>query len=451
MQGMKKFLRFPNTSTQSAAASSNPSIQELPSVASQDGDNKALFSRMLHRVQPMKIRHFRRKRRSEKTYHSDDGYTSDPGLTVREDDDDETDGDPDSGEVRKTQQIRDIEAKLERSRRQLQEEEDNIQDCQNEYLQGMESTMNDKMQQKIKSKFQSRNSKSRSNAETIKKKVEKYEEQLRQLKDGTLPPNSTYSQKMKEKFQGIKGSLTSYASNRLKKKQRYTTGSPQEDEDPGEGDDDIFPEEEDITHHSPSLRQRGASSDSHVESASTLKDIPSVGAEPSSRYTTAQVQQLLEAAEKSQADLQQLKAEMTYVFGKLEQEMEKVERLESQVNDITELHQHEVGELRAQLEQVDNLALTKIQDMEDAVEECQSKVEHLNVKVHRIIDTDDNIPKVSMARKPLANILSFLLIILSLVLSATQKTTAVLRSRLGLIAAAVVVLLAFLCICVWRY
>ena len=32
------------------------------------------------------------KRRSDKQYHSDDGYTSDPGQ-IREEEDDETDGD----------------------------------------------------------------------------------------------------------------------------------------------------------------------------------------------------------------------------------------------------------------------------------------------------------------------------------------------------------------------
>ena len=43
-------------------------------------------------------------------------------------------------------QIRVLERKIEKARRSLQEEADAYQDSQNEYLQGLESTMNDKAQ-----------------------------------------------------------------------------------------------------------------------------------------------------------------------------------------------------------------------------------------------------------------------------------------------------------------
>ena len=46
------------------------------------------------------------------------------------------------------QQIRDLERKIEKARRLLHEEAEAYQDSQNEYLQGLESTMNDKAQQR---------------------------------------------------------------------------------------------------------------------------------------------------------------------------------------------------------------------------------------------------------------------------------------------------------------
>ena len=46
------------------------------------------------------------------------------------------------------QQIRDLERKIEKARRLLHEETEAYQDGQNEYLQGLESTMNDKAQQR---------------------------------------------------------------------------------------------------------------------------------------------------------------------------------------------------------------------------------------------------------------------------------------------------------------
>ena len=50
------------------------------------------------------------------------------------------------------------------------------------------------------------------------------------------------------------------------------------------------------------------------------------------------------------------------------------QRLQEQVNDVIDLHQNAVGELRGQLAQVDNMTVAKTQDLEDVVDEYQSKV-----------------------------------------------------------------------------
>ena len=45
------------------------------------------------------------------------------------------------------------------------------------------------------------------------------------------------------------------------------------------------------------------------------------------------------------------------------------------MNDVIDLHQNAVDELRGQLAQVESMTVGKSQDLEDAMEECQSKVE----------------------------------------------------------------------------
>ena len=44
------------------------------------------------------------------------------------------------------------------------------------------------------------------------------------------------------------------------------------------------------------------------------------------------------------------------------------------MNDVIDLHQNAVDELRGQLAQVESMTVGKSQDLEDAMEECQSKV-----------------------------------------------------------------------------
>ena len=51
-----------------------------------------------------------------------------------------------------------------------------------------------------------------------------------------------------------------------------------------------------------------------------------------------------------------------------------VQRLQEQVNDVIDLHQNAVGELRGQLAQVESMTVGKTQDLEEIVEEYQSKV-----------------------------------------------------------------------------
>jgi len=129
--------------------------------------------------------------------------------------------------------------------------------------------------------------------------------------------------------------------------------------------------------------------------------------------------------------------QIAMLFEKLEQEKERAERLEGQVNDVTELHQHEVGELRSQLAQMENLTIGKSQDLEDAVEECQSKVERLDAFVHQLIDTGQR-PAASVVRKPLAGALTFVLNVIAFIL----KMTSILMSKPGLLLLLLLLVLA---------
>ncbi len=51
-----------------------------------------------------------------------------------------------------------------------------------------------------------------------------------------------------------------------------------------------------------------------------------------------------------------------------------LQRLESELNTLMDLHQHGVTELREQLTQMERLTFSKNQDLEDTIENCQSRV-----------------------------------------------------------------------------
>ena len=51
-----------------------------------------------------------------------------------------------------------------------------------------------------------------------------------------------------------------------------------------------------------------------------------------------------------------------------------LQRLESELNTLMDLHQHGVTELKEQLTQLERVTFSKNQDLEDTVENCQSRV-----------------------------------------------------------------------------
>lgn len=192
----------------------------------------------LKRYQKLRIRGtFRRiKRRSDKgQYHSDDGYTSDPGpplpddpVVVDMDDDDETDGADSSeghgqgAESRGGNKKKELERKLEKKRNQLLLEKEHFQETQNSYLQGLVTTTSGKAQQRIRSRFQRDHIKSHAAIEQNRKKIEKYRRDLASLQEGGAKEGlrGKIEGGLKAPFVGIKKGFN-IAGNTLKKGKRY--------------------------------------------------------------------------------------------------------------------------------------------------------------------------------------------------------------------------------------
>ena len=94
--------------------------------------------------------------------------------------------------------------------------------------------------------------------------------------------------------------------------------------------------------------------------------------------------------------------------------------------------------IRAQLTQIENTTSNKCQDLEDVVDDFQSKVtkhtlyatqccthhsclqfDHLDAHVHKLMDSSD-VQQVHMVRKPMAGLLSMLLVLIAFVLNVVS-------------------------------
>ena len=427
-----KLLRIP-TSYHAASGDTEPALVT----------SKVRFSRMLKH----KVRFRRGKNRSDRHYHSDDGYTSDPGQ-VRGEEEDETDGEPPlSAEVRRLQQVKELEKKLEKTKAQLHEEEESCHEYKNEYVQEMESTMNDKAQLKIKARFQTRQGSYREKSEKLKKKIEKLDEQLRQAKENPLDTH-TWKQKGMASIREIRGKISS-ASNKLRRR-RYK-GESANPIDTVPPPDDLEDDEYLNPHDSDETAEVDAASQLTLKEEDQYPDHDLVEHDPE----VDQNMTLLEAKQKAMEEqmeiqrkqLQELTERLSVLHEKFESEKDRAERLESQVNDMTELYQHEVSELQAQLNQMDNLTLTKSQDLEDAVAECRSKVDRLDVYIQRM-EESGHVPSGSVLKTFLARLLTILLITLSLLLATSQSITRAIRTPVGL---AITIIVLLMCLMLWNY
>eukprot|EP00731_Ephydatia_muelleri_P010513 Em0005g1099a len=323
--GVMKLLRIPTVNH----AGPQPNVEMTePAIT-----NKARFSRMLkHRVR------FRRgKHRSDKQYHSDDGYTSDPGQ-VRGEEEDETDGEPPlSAEVRRLQQVKELEKKLEKAKAQLHEEEESCHEYKNEYVQEMESTMNDKAQLKIKARFQTRQGSYREKSEKLKKKIEKLDEQLRQAKENPLDTH-TWKQKGMASIREIRGKLSSAGNKLRRRRYKGESANPTDTVPPPddlEDDEYLNPQDSDETAEVDATSQQTLKEEDQYPDNDLVEHDPEVD----------QHMTLLEAKQKAMEDqmedqkkqLQELTERLSLLHEKFESEKDRAERLESQVNDMTEL------------------------------------------------------------------------------------------------------------------
>jgi hypothetical protein len=164
-------------------------------------------------------------------YHSDDGYTSDPGPPLPDDhheEDEETDGADSSeghgqgAESRTVRQIK-LERKLEKTKNQLELEREHYQVTQSLHRHDLETSTSEKAQQRIKSRLLREQLKAQAAVEQNRKKIEKYEKDLVLLQEGGAKEGRLRGKiegGLKAPFVGIKKGFN-IAGNTLKKGKRY--------------------------------------------------------------------------------------------------------------------------------------------------------------------------------------------------------------------------------------
>ncbi|XP_064382543.1 uncharacterized protein LOC135331347 isoform X2 [Halichondria panicea] len=440
-RGVMKLLRLPQTPN---TVHHHPTLREDPleqSVTSKE----ALFMRMLRGSR--KIRSFRRSKRRgiDKQYHSDDGYTSDPGL-LREDsllhdveDDDETDGgDVHVDENRRQQQIRNLERKIEKIRGSLHEE-DLVHGSEQDLVSLPELDDKPHDDKPHRSRLHRPSLKNYSR----RKKLENWETQLRLLQEGA-PLESKYAA-LRERIGGglrgmslgLKGRLT--FNKRSKRFNGSNADGVIDDDEDDEALDDISQATEGVIH----MEADEFPTETELLPMLKLKEDMDV-VRQTSEEALQESHTVRKELDMHKTRLEELEQCVNTIYNKLELEKERSERLEGQVNDITELHQHEVGELRAQIGQMESMSMSKNQDLEDNMEACQSKLERLDVFVHRLIDSGDE--PTSTIRKPVTTLISLVLIVFTVVI----KLGNFFKTKIGLMSLAVLLIAVLLVIVFYR-
>ncbi|XP_003385363.1 PREDICTED: transmembrane and coiled-coil domains protein 1-like [Amphimedon queenslandica] len=360
-----------------------------------------------------------RNRHHHHHYSGDDGYTSDPGLLrdaihASHDEDPEEEEDTESGdregEVR-AERIARIQMKLEKYKKLLQEEETALQEAQNVYVVGMEESNSDKEQHRIKKHFISKQAKSKDEIDQLKRKVEHYEEQLQEIKQGrghlVVTSHHMRYNKVRNHFSRIRHLGSGGVKHGIKiLRRKKTPNSPNQDEAVIDVEDD---DEEEETYH--------PVDDIEADSHASFNDdhhIDMKEDDPPCEYCLNEYTNLMDIINEHKKTVSLIQQDHALLLEKLQQEKDKTDRLENELNTLTDLHQNGIIELRGQLAQMERLSFGKSQDLEDNIENCQARLHSLEVKV---TNTDALIPKPvrnGLARSIFVPFLSYMLSIISI-------------------------------------
>uniref|UniRef100_A0A8D0Z5A4 Transmembrane and coiled-coil domain family 3 n=2 Tax=Sus scrofa TaxID=9823 RepID=A0A8D0Z5A4_PIG len=147
----------------------------------------------------------------------------------------------------------------------------------------------------------------------------------------------------------------------------------------------------------------------------------------------------------------QFKQEYGFISQTLQEERYRYERLEDQLHDLTDLHQHETANLKQELasieEKVAYQAYERSQDIQEALESCQTRIAKLELhqQEQQVLQTDSVNAKVLLGK--CINVVLALMAVLLVCVSTMAKFIApMMKSRLHILGTFfAVTLLAIFC------
>lgn len=155
-----------------------------------------------------------------------------------------------------------------------------------------------------------------------------------------------------------------------------------------------------------------------------------------------EVREIKEAQSQLEEDMEELKVQFKREYGiitqTLTEERYRYARLEDQLNDLTELHQHEMTNLKQELssieERVAYQAHERANDIQEALETCQTRVSKLELQQQHQQQTVEGHDARVLLGKTINIMLAIITVILVCVSTAAKFAAPLMRSRYHVVA-----------------
>ncbi|XP_070534718.1 transmembrane and coiled-coil domains protein 2-like isoform X9 [Ptychodera flava] len=402
---------------------------------------------------------------------------------------DEVDSGPTPDPLRAKAMIEHYQQKILRIKEQIKAEQTARDENVNEYLKLAEHA--DKQQiARIKTVFEKKNQKSNSVIAQQQKKLEKYQERIRDLEANGAPPR-----KPKEVLQGmhlglkgvganIRDGITGFSGGVADNIRgglsglsefAHTAGSavvskPKEfahliKNKFGSADniDTINLEDEGtdqnrVVQASPKFEQD--LDDRDDTSSMTSGSVPMASSPTANHNGTmpmanlepilAELQEMRDAQNRLQEAMENIKVQMQTEYSffnqALQEERYRYERLEEQLNDLTELHQNEMMNLKQELasmeEKVEYQSDERARDIQDALEQCQTRISKMELaqQQQQVITLEgyENANARALLTKLINVILAVLAVILVFVSTVANLITPFMKTRLRVLSTVII-------------
>ncbi|XP_070534723.1 transmembrane and coiled-coil domains protein 2-like isoform X13 [Ptychodera flava] len=380
---------------------------------------------------------------------------------------DEVDSGPTPDPLRAKAMIEHYQQKILRIKEQIKAEQTARDENVNEYLKLAEHA--DKQQiARIKTVFEKKNQKSNSVIAQQQKKLEKYQERIRDLEANGAPPR-----KPKEVLQGmhlglkgvganIRDGITGFSGAVVSKPKEFAHliknkfGS-------ADNIDTINLEDEGtdqnrVVQASPKFEQD--LDDRDDTSSMTSGSVPMASSPTANHNGTmpmanlepilAELQEMRDAQNRLQEAMENIKVQMQTEYSffnqALQEERYRYERLEEQLNDLTELHQNEMMNLKQELasmeEKVEYQSDERARDIQDALEQCQTRISKMELaqQQQQVITLEgyENANARALLTKLINVILAVLAVILVFVSTVANLITPFMKTRLRVLSTVII-------------